>query len=85
MPIERHRNHDDARRALWLPAGSPRLAREWEACYRLSLLAPSAPPPRGVHKFADIEALNRDTERWIGERVRQGKLRIRPTEPPEEG
>lgn len=79
MPLFRYRNLDDARRDLWLPPGAGTLAQEWQALYRLSLLAPPAPPLRGVRKFRDINEANRDTDAWVLERVQAARRRIRPT------
>lgn len=81
MPIERYRNLEDARKALWLQPGSPALAREWDALYRLSTLAPAAPPIRGLRKFRTIEAANRDTEAWTDECVRRGQQRRQVSTP----
>lgn len=76
MPVFRFRDHEEARTALWLPAGSPALAREWLALYQLSLLAPAAAPRRGVYKFRTIEEANQDADAWTGKRIRAGRARI---------
>ncbi len=62
MPVTKYRDHDDARRALWIDSKHPRLAqrirRLWEFSRRL------APPtaPKGVQYFPSIEAANRERD-----------------------
>lgn len=76
MPVYRYRDLNEASRALWHPAGASSLVNEWRVLFQFSLLAPSAPPVRGVRRFRTIEESNQDTERWVAERVEAGRARI---------
>ena len=70
MPIERFRDFDEARRALWLSADDPalhgRIRRLWNFWRRLS----PCPMPRGIRRFRTIEEANADREHWVDARVR---------------
>lgn len=70
MSLQRFRDSDEARRALWLKTGHPdlvpRIRRLWEFARRL---APGA-PPRGLRRFRTIEEANQEREQWTMERVR---------------
>ena len=48
MPVWRFRTHDDARRALWLDPGDPRIGHALDTVLSLAQLAPTAHPPRGT-------------------------------------
>lgn len=69
MPIQRYRDFEDARRALWVDSSDPtlpdRLRRLWRFTARL--IASSA--PRGVQRFHTIDEANAERERRIQERV----------------
>ena len=71
MPVRRFKDMQDARRELWVDARDPalpgRIRRLWDLSRRL------APPcgPRGLKKFATIEAAN--AERADRERLRRGR------------
>jgi hypothetical protein len=70
MPIQRFRDFDEARRALWLPADDPTLHRRirglWEFWRRLS----RSSMPRGVRRFRTIEEANADRDQWVDARIR---------------
>ena len=70
MPIERFRELDAARRALWVsredPNLIPRIRRLWTIWSRLVPLG----IPRGLRKFRRIEDANREREAWVERRVR---------------
>ncbi|HEV8306331.1 MAG TPA: hypothetical protein VGW35_01580 [Methylomirabilota bacterium] len=70
MPVERFRDLDEARRALWVARGDPRLTarirRLWSFSSRLVTLG----IPRGVRKFRQIEDANRERDEWVERRVR---------------
>lgn len=70
MPVQRFESFEDARRALWLDAGDPRLGerirRLWERSRRL---APPLGIPRGVRKFRSIEEANADRDALTRARV----------------
>jgi hypothetical protein len=70
MPVERFRDLDAARRALWVARDDPKLTarirRLWSIASRLVPLG----IPRGVRKFRRIEDANREREAWVERRVR---------------
>ncbi|MEX2146401.1 MAG: hypothetical protein WED01_05230 [Candidatus Rokuibacteriota bacterium] len=70
MPVQRFRNLDEARRALWrgeddamLPA---RIRRLWHFTGRLA--RPTV--PRGVRRFRTIEEANAEREERLTRRIR---------------
>lgn len=80
MPVEKFRDLEEARRALWVDRDDPRLweriAAVWE---RAALLAPPC-PPRGVLKFRSMKEANREREereRERSRRLREERLRQR--------
>jgi hypothetical protein len=70
MPVERFRDLDAARRALWAAGDDPnlvaRIRRLWSISSRLVPLG----IPRGVRKFRRIEDANRERDAWVERRVR---------------
>jgi hypothetical protein len=70
MPLQRFRDFDEARRALWVQPGDPslvpRIRSLWEFARRL---APGA-PPRGLRRFRTIEEANAERDEWVAARVR---------------
>ena len=70
MALQRFRDFDEARRALWIqrddPDLVPRITRLWAFAGRL---APGV-APRGVRKFRTLEEANRDRETWTALRIR---------------
>jgi hypothetical protein len=74
VPIERFRDLDAARRALWVDRDDPsltaRIRRLWAISSRLVPLG----IPRGVRKFRRIEDANREREAWVQRRVRAIQL-----------
>jgi hypothetical protein len=77
MPVQRFRTLEEARRALWLKPGDPRLERTIKWVWALSAgLMGHSPQPRGLKKFRTLEEANADRKRWETERSRSlGKLR----------
>lgn len=51
MPVRKFRTFDEAREAMWLPSGDPRILPQLR---RLAQLARPAPVPRGVTRFRTI-------------------------------
>jgi len=75
MPVYRYRSLNEARRALWLKPGDPRLGRitAWIWAFSAALLGPARSMDfgtRGVKKFRSIEEANADRKRWETERSR---------------
>lgn len=82
MPIQRFRDPEDARRALWVPRGDPTLGRRIRALWsRAALLAPPG-IPRGLRKFASIEEANAEREVWVRARIRLLASRTAKVPPP---
>jgi hypothetical protein len=69
VPIQRFRDLDEARRALWVDPDDPRLAERIRRLWRFAarLAKPSA--PRGVRRFHTIEEANAERERRIDHRI----------------
>ncbi|GBC79650.1 hypothetical protein HRbin09_00874 [bacterium HR09] len=63
MPVEKFRDLEQARRALWLPVGDPAIGRRCRALWRRWALI--APPviPRGVQKFRSLAEAHAERER----------------------
>jgi len=64
MPVQKFRTHEEARRALWIAPGDPRIPRKlqhwlgtWARLYPLGR-------PRGVQKFRSIEEANASRKLW---------------------
>jgi len=70
MPLQRFRDFEEARRALWVERGDPRLVpriqRLWAFAHRL---APGA-APRGMRRFRTLEDANLEREQWMERRAR---------------
>lgn len=65
MPVTRFRSFEEARRALWIPKGDPRLDTVIPFVWELGReLAGPCPFPRGVTKFRSIEEANEDRKKW---------------------
>lgn len=71
MPVEKFRDPEDARRALWLPTGDPSIPDRLRALLDLCHQMTPTSSPRGVRKFASIEAAQRERDERVAERVRQ--------------
>ena len=58
MPVTKFKTFDDARRALWLDSGDPKILEHMK---RLSELARPRPPrPHGVFRYKTIEEAKAD-------------------------
>ena len=70
MGLQRFRDFEEARRALWIERGDPQLVPRIRSLWAFSRrLAPGA-APRGIRRFQTMEAANRDRDAWIELRVR---------------
>jgi hypothetical protein len=70
MPIERFKGFAEAREALWLRPGDPRIAEKMRKLWAFSSQLAPWPHPRGLWKFRSQEEANEHREAWIDERVR---------------
>ncbi len=70
MPVQRFRDLDEARRALWSGRDdvtlASRIRRLWAFSARLALPV----IPRGVRRFRSIEEANAERDHRVAERVR---------------
>jgi hypothetical protein len=70
MPVQRFRDFEEARRALWSERGDPKLSARIRSLWAFARrLAPGA-APRGLRRFRTLEEANRHREEWIERRVR---------------
>lgn len=69
MSLQRFRDFDEARRALWSGRADPelptRIRRLWAFAARL---APGA-APRGIRRFRSFEEANRERDAWVSRRA----------------
>jgi hypothetical protein len=70
MPLQRFRDPEEARRALWTDKNDPTLAarirRLWTFARRL---APGV-APRGLRMFRTLEEAGRERDQWVEQRAR---------------
>jgi hypothetical protein len=69
MPIQKFRDLDAARRALWRPANSADLVRYMKSLWAFSTRLVRREIPRGVRKFRSIQEANLEREQWVTRRV----------------
>lgn len=72
MPVEKFRDLDQARRALWLPVGDPAIARRCRALWQGWALIVPPVIPRGVQKFRSLAEAN--AERSLRRAQAQARL-----------
>lgn len=75
MPVQKFRDFETARRALWLPSGHKDLVRRIKGLWAFSSRLTPSQIPRGVRKFRSIEAANQEREQWVASRIRQQRSR----------
>lgn len=68
MTLQRFRDFDEARRALWTQSGDKQLARRIRNLWAFSLRLARREIPRGVRKFRSIEEANQEREAWVRRR-----------------
>jgi hypothetical protein len=71
MPIQRFRDLDAAREALWLVPGDPRLCAKIRHVWSFAQRLAKYPPPRGLWRFRSIEEANAHREAWVTERIQR--------------
>jgi len=69
MPVQRFRSLDEASRALWVAPDDPTLIPRIRHVWHFSARLLDRRIPRGLRRFASIEAANAERERWIAERI----------------
>ncbi len=70
MPLQRFRTFEEARRALWVDTGDPRLVARIRSLWEFSAHLVPLEIPRGIRKFRTIEEANQERDRWTERRVR---------------
>jgi len=70
VPVQRFRDFDAARRALWATRDDPNLAARIRRLWAISSRLVPLGIPRGVRKFRRIEEANREREAWVERRVK---------------
>ena len=69
MGLQKFRDLEEARQALWTDGADPdlprRIRRLWDLSVRLAPLC----IPRGLRKFRSIEEANEEREVWVRRRV----------------
>lgn len=69
MPVQKFRDSDAARRALWLPSNSAELIVHIKSLWAFSTRLMRREIPRGVRKFHSIQEANLEREQWMTRRV----------------
>ncbi len=70
VPIQRFRDPDEARRALWTDEANPGLVARIAGLQRLAVqLSVHTLSPRGVCRFRTIEEADAHRDRWVRARV----------------
>lgn len=70
MPIQKFKDFDEARRALWVESGQPNLVLRIKGLWAFSTRLTPRQIPRGIRKFRSIEEANQEREQWVERRVR---------------
>jgi hypothetical protein len=70
MPIQKFKDLDEARKALWRSSGSSDLVLRIKKLWAFSERLTPFRIPRGVRKFRSIEEANLERDQWIEHRVR---------------
>jgi hypothetical protein len=70
MSLQRYRDFDEARRALWVRRGDPELAARIRRLWRFALRLAPGITPRGLRRFRTLEEADRERAAWIEQRAR---------------
>jgi hypothetical protein len=70
VPVQKFRDLDAARRALWVDPRDPALPDRMRRLWRFSARLARPNLPRGLHRFRSIEEANAERKRRETERVR---------------
>ncbi|MBI3757605.1 MAG: hypothetical protein HY267_06480 [Deltaproteobacteria bacterium] len=69
MPVQKFRNLDAARRALWRPSHAADLVLHIKSLWAFSTRLTPRQIPRGIRKFRSIQEANLEREQWVAHRV----------------
>ena len=69
MPVHRYRDFDEAKRALWVERGDPKLAERIRRLWAFSRRLVPEPFMTGVARYRTLEEAGRDRDARIAERV----------------
>lgn len=69
MPVQRFRDLDEARRALWVAPDDPTLPGRIRRLWHFSARLTKPCVPRGVLRFRTIEEANAERERRVKARI----------------
>lgn len=64
MPVQKFRTHEEARRALWLFPGDPRIPRTMRRVLSMAIWLHPLDRPLGVSKFRSIEDASASRKTW---------------------
>lgn len=71
MPIQKFKDLDAARQALWRRPTSSDLGAHIRALWAFSMRLAPRQIPRGVRRFRSLEEANREREQWVTLRVQR--------------
>jgi hypothetical protein len=69
MPVQRFRDFDQARRALWAEPGDPRLPGRIRALWHRAARLAAPAIPRGLRKFRCIDEATQERDAWVERRI----------------
>lgn len=64
MPVQKFRTHEEARRALWLFPGDPRIPKTMRRVFQMAAWLYPLARPHGVQKFRSLEEANASRKLW---------------------
>ena len=70
MPLQRFRDFDEARRALWIARGKNGLAARIRSVWAFARRLAPGSAPRGLRRFRTPEEAEHERAAWIEQRVR---------------
>ena len=70
MSLQRFRDFESARDALWIPPGDPRLIPRIRSLWTFARRLAPGIAPRGIRRFRTLEEADRDRDAWIESRAR---------------
>jgi len=73
MPLQRFRDFEEARRALWIERDDPQLVSRIRSLWTFARRLAPGGAPRGIRRFRSPEEAGRERDEWI--EIRARKLR----------